>query len=65
MAKIHVVREPFNIDGVDYMRGAELTDPALIEKVRAKHPGRVISQHREAVAAAPVPDAKPAAPAAQ
>jgi hypothetical protein len=35
--KAHIVREAFGLDGKDYHRGAEITDPAVLEKVLGSH----------------------------
>lgn len=46
--KTHIVREAFNLDGVDYPRGSEITDRAIIARVRESHPGHVVAQHHDA-----------------
>lgn len=48
--KTHIVREAFNLDGVDYPRGAEISDRAVIAKARESHPGHIVQQHHDAPA---------------
>lgn len=55
--KAHVVREQFSLDGKDYYRGTEITDPAEIAKVKAVHAHHLIQQHHEAVTPKPAPKA--------
>lgn len=60
--KSHVVREMFNLDGVDYPRGTEITDREILKRVCQSHPHHLVQQHHDA------PDAlkeqpKPASPA--
>lgn len=54
--KTHVVREQFSLDGKDYYRGTEITDPAEVVKVKAAHAHHLIQQSHEAFA--PKPAAK-------
>lgn len=58
--KAHVVREQFSLDGKDYYRGTEITDPAEIAKVKALHAHHLIQQHHEAAPPKPAPKADPA-----
>lgn len=64
MPKIHIVREAFSLDGKDYPRGTEISDAALLEKVRAAHGHHLIRQHHDAPAKAAAEPAKPEAPKA-
>lgn len=51
--KTHIVREAFSLDGVDYPRGTELTDAAVIEKARENHQGHLVPTSDEIPAPAP------------
>lgn len=45
MAKIHIVREAFGLDGIDYPRGTEITDEALLAKIKATHSHHLNATH--------------------
>jgi hypothetical protein len=47
MAKVHVVREPFSLDGKDYKRGDEIHDDAVLEKAKASHAAHLTPTLRE------------------
>jgi hypothetical protein len=63
--KTHIVREAFNLDGVDYPRGVEISDRAMIARVRESHPGHVVQQHHDAPSGPPKVADKAPAPSAQ
>jgi hypothetical protein len=45
--KVHIVREAFSLDGVDYPRGTELTDQAIIDRAKESHRGHILAQEHE------------------
>lgn len=58
---VHVVREAFGLDGIDYPRGSEISDPEILKRVRESHPTHLVQTHVEAPKkSAPAPSAAPA-----
>lgn len=46
--KVHVVREAFGLDGVDYPRGAELRDRSIIGRAKEQFPGHLRATSEDA-----------------
>lgn len=57
--KKHIVREAFSLDGADYPRGAELTDPNIIAKAKEQAPGHIHATSED-IPEPPAPEGKDA-----